>query len=73
MAPAYRGHRSPSVQSSYSQDRSFVVLGENRDFVLVMAVGSIFGSFIGGRLLGMVPSSVLLSLLAPGQFNALYP
>jgi hypothetical protein len=40
----------------YSQDRSFVVLGENRSFVLVMAAGSIVGSFIGGLLLGWVPS-----------------
>lgn len=44
----------------YSQDRSFVVLGENRGFVLTMAAGSITGSFIGGRLLGLVPSAVLL-------------
>jgi len=48
----------------YSRDRSFVVLGENRRFVLVMAAGSIAGSFIGGRLLGLVPESVLLPLLA---------
>ncbi|MBV8457716.1 MAG: sulfite exporter TauE/SafE family protein [Acetobacteraceae bacterium] len=48
----------------YSRDRSFVVLGENRRFVLVMAAGSIFGSFIGGRLLGVVPNAVLLPLLA---------
>jgi uncharacterized membrane protein YfcA len=48
----------------YSRDRSFVVLGENRRFVLVMAVGSIFGSFIGGQLLGLVPNAVLLPLLA---------
>lgn len=48
----------------YSRDRSFVVLGENRRFVLVMAAGSIFGSFIGGRLLGLVPNAVLLPLLA---------
>ena len=48
----------------YSRDRSFVVLGENKRFVMVMAVGSIFGSFIGGRLLGLVPSAVLLPLLA---------
>jgi len=48
----------------YSRDRSFVVLGENRRFVLVMAAGSILGSFIGGRLLGLVPNSVLLPLLA---------
>ena len=47
----------------YSQDRSFVVLGENRGFVLIMAAGSIAGSFIGGRLLGLVPSAVLLPLL----------
>jgi uncharacterized membrane protein YfcA len=39
------------------------VLGENRRFVLVMAAGSILGSFIGGRLLGLVPNAVLLPLL----------
>jgi uncharacterized membrane protein YfcA len=48
----------------YSRDRSFVVLGQNKGFVLVMATGSIIGSFIGGRLLGLVPSSILLPLLA---------
>jgi uncharacterized membrane protein YfcA len=48
----------------YSRDRSFTVLGENRRFLLVMAAGSIAGSFIGGRLLGLLPSSVLLPLLA---------
>ena len=48
----------------YSRDRSFVVLAENRRFVLVMAVGSIFGSFIGGQLLGLLPNAVLLPLLA---------
>ena len=48
----------------YSWDRSFLVLAENRRFMLVMAAGSIFGSFIGGRLLGLVPNAVLLPLLA---------
>jgi uncharacterized protein len=48
----------------YSQDRSFIVLGENKRFVLVTAPGSIVGSFIGGRLLGLVPNGVLLPLLA---------
>lgn len=48
----------------YSRDRSFVVLGENRRFVLVMAAGSVSGSFVGGRLLGLVPNAVLLPLLA---------
>jgi uncharacterized membrane protein YfcA len=48
----------------YSRDRSFVVLAENRQFVLVMAAGSIIGSFIGGRLLGLVTNTILLPLLA---------
>jgi uncharacterized protein len=48
----------------YSRDRSFVVLAEDRRFVLMMAAGSILGSFIGGRLLGVVPNAVLLPLLA---------
>ena len=47
----------------YSRDSSFVVLGQNRLFVLIMAVGSIVGSFIGGQLLGIVPTSLLLPLL----------
>jgi uncharacterized protein len=48
----------------YSQDRSFAVLGQNRGFVLVMAAGSIVGSFVGGQLLGVVPTPALLPLLA---------
>jgi len=48
----------------YSRDRSFVVLGQNLGFVVTMALGSVVGSFIGGRLLGIVPNSVLLPLLA---------
>jgi uncharacterized membrane protein YfcA len=48
----------------YSRDRSFVVLAQNRRFVLVMAAGSILGTFIGSRLLGLVPNAVLLPLLA---------
>lgn len=48
----------------YSRDRSFSVLYSSKAFVLIMAAGSIFGAFIGGRLLGLVPSSVLLPLLA---------
>lgn len=48
----------------YSQDRSFAVLGENRGFVLVMAMGSIAGSFIGGQLLGVIPTAFLLPALA---------
>jgi uncharacterized membrane protein YfcA len=48
----------------YSRDRSFAVLRRNRAFVLVMAAGSIVGTFVGGQLLGVVPTFVLLPLLA---------
>jgi uncharacterized protein len=48
----------------YSRDQSFSVLGRNRGFVLVMAAGSVVGTFMGGRLLGVVPTPVLLPLLA---------
>jgi uncharacterized protein len=48
----------------YSQDRSFGVLGRNRLFVIVMALGSIAGSFVGGRLVSFVPNTVLLPILA---------
>lgn len=48
----------------YSRDRSFVVLGQNRGFVLMMAIGSIVGTFTGGLVLGIVSSRVLLPLLA---------
>ncbi|ULB12455.1 sulfite exporter TauE/SafE family protein (plasmid) [Cereibacter azotoformans] len=48
----------------YSRDQSFAVLGRNRGFVLVMAAGSVVGTFIGGRLLGIVPDAILLPSLA---------
>jgi len=48
----------------YSRDRSFAVLGQNRTFVIVMAAGSIVGSFFGGQLLGVIPGAVLLPLLS---------
>jgi len=48
----------------YSRDQSFQVLGQNWMFLLVMAVGSMVGTFIGGRLLGIVPTYVLLPMLA---------
>jgi len=32
------------------------VLGRNRTFLLTMAAGSVIGTFIGGLLLGIVPS-----------------
>lgn len=48
----------------YSRDQSFSVLGRSRAFLLIMAAGSILGTFIGGRLLGIVPDAVLLPALA---------
>lgn len=48
----------------YSGDQSFAVLGRNRTFLFTMAAGSIVGTFIGGRLLGIIPSTFLLPGLA---------
>lgn len=48
----------------YSRDGSFAVLGQNRRFVAIMASGSAVGALIGGFLLGIVPSVVLLPALA---------
>ena len=47
----------------YSRDQSFTVLGRNKTFVLIMAAGSVVGTFIGGQLLGIVPEGVLLPAL----------
>lgn len=47
----------------YSQDQSFAVLGNNIAFVVSMALGSTLGTYFGGQLLGIVPSSVLMPLL----------
>jgi len=43
---------------------SLSVLGRNRTFLLVMAAGSMIGTFVGGLLLGLVTSAVLLPALA---------
>jgi uncharacterized membrane protein YfcA len=48
----------------YSRDQSFSVLGRNKAFLLIMAGGSIVGTFIGGLLLDVVPNGVLLPALA---------
>ncbi|RJT38593.1 sulfite exporter TauE/SafE family protein [Mesorhizobium waimense] len=48
----------------YSRDQSFSVIGRNKKFLLIMAAGSIIGTFIGGQLLGLVPSYALLPALA---------
>ncbi len=48
----------------YSRDSTFAVLLRNRAFVVLMAAGSMVGSFIGAKLLGIVPSGILLPGLA---------
>ncbi|MEP9350617.1 sulfite exporter TauE/SafE family protein [Xanthobacter sp. KR7-225] len=48
----------------YSRDSAFSTLVRNKVFVATMAVGSIVGAFIGGRLLGLVPDQFLLPVLA---------
>lgn len=48
----------------YSRDQSFSVLGSNVTFVLVMAAGSIAGTVLGGLLVGVIPSGVLIPVLA---------
>lgn len=48
----------------YSRDQSFQVLRANTNFVLAMSAGSIAGTLLGGLLLGVVPSGVLIPLLS---------
>lgn len=48
----------------FSRDSAFEVLRHNRRFMLSMALGSIAGAAIGGKLLGVVPDNVLLPVLA---------
>ncbi|MBN9603733.1 MAG: sulfite exporter TauE/SafE family protein [Afipia felis] len=48
----------------YSQDQSFAVLKHNIGFMLLMAAGSIIGTFVGGLLLGIVSTHILLPMLA---------
>ncbi|KWR85191.1 sulfite exporter TauE/SafE family protein [Pseudomonas sp. PI1] len=48
----------------YSRDQSFSIIRAQLPFILIMAVGSILGTFIGGQLLGLIPTGYLLPLLA---------
>jgi len=47
----------------YSRDNSFTVLAANKTFVLAMAAGSITGTVLGGLLLGVVPTGILIPVL----------
>lgn len=47
----------------YSRDQAFGVLREYPGFVVAMAAGSVVGTVIGGLLLGVVPSAVIVPLV----------
>ena len=48
----------------YSRDQSFQVIRFRSHFITIMAAGSLVGTFLGGKLLGVVPTPLLLPLLA---------
>lgn len=48
----------------YSRDRSFEVLSSNLSFVAWMSLGSLVGAALGGYLVGIVPTALLLPTLA---------
>lgn len=50
--------------SRYSQDENFQIICREWPFVVLMALGSMVGVYIGGKLLGVISTGVLLPLLA---------
>ena len=48
----------------YSRDQAFAVLRANHTFMWAMALGSVVGVGVGGMLVRVVPTSVLLPVLA---------
>lgn len=50
--------------SRYSRDQAFAVLRGNGAFVFAMGLGSILGALAGGRLVRVVPTTILFPLLA---------
>ena len=56
--------RGRKPRRAAGQDASFAVLRHNMPLVLIMATGSIMGTVLGGLLLGVVPSTVFIPILA---------
>lgn len=50
--------------SRYSRDQSFSVIKQQGKFIIIMAMGSLVGAFLGGQLLGLLPTHYLLPALA---------
>ena len=55
----------------YNRDRSASAPRSIKAFVIIMVEGSMQGAFIVGRFLGLVPSVVLLRLLADIRFKGM--
>nr|WP_241984757.1 TSUP family transporter [Cryobacterium adonitolivorans] len=47
----------------FSRDANFAVIRQNVPFLIAMTVGSIAGTLLGGLLLGVIPTLVLIPLL----------
>ena len=48
----------------YSRDQSFSIIHDQWGFLLLMAIGSLVGTFLGGQLLAITSTTVILPLLA---------
>jgi len=48
----------------YSNDKSFSIIKQQKRFLLIMAGGSVVGTYVGGRLLGIIPTEYILPVLA---------
>jgi uncharacterized protein len=48
----------------YSRDSSFAVIRKERRFILIIAAGSLVGVYVGGLLLGIIPTHMLLPILS---------
>ena len=59
-----RGFNRGGGFARYSRDQSLAAIARSTAFLVVMAAGSILGTFIGGRLLGSMPSVIILPNLA---------
>lgn len=48
----------------YKKDNSFNVVYPHKSFILIMAMGSILGAFIGGLMVGIISDNILIPLLS---------
>lgn len=48
----------------YSRDKSFIIIKQESRFLVMMGLGSIAGVFVGGKLLGIVSSGLLIPVMS---------